>query len=163
MKLTKNYLAILCISVACVGCVAYGPASSEKNHQLIKNALPSDDNNTIVMGSAEWFPLTRGFSDFKSILQTGKKPNPKMGGLAVTDKTIYFAEWDESAKRYFLIKKIAINDIQEVILDKWGVNRRFSVQNPDLTFDSFAFISWVTDETDRTIKAFEYLKSVVKK
>jgi len=160
--MNTNNLTLFCLSLAVVGCQTFGPATSEEGQQLIKSALPVDDNNALFLGSGEWNPLTRGFSDMRSIVITGQKATTIMGGLAITDKAIYFSEWDKNANRYILVKKININDMQDILLDKYGVNRRFAVQNKDLTFDSFAFVSNWTGDTDKTVQVYEHLKQIIK-
>ena len=133
-----KHTALFAISLALSACSAIGPTSSPKFPALIRAAVPPQEGEIHIVGSASWYPNTRGFTPLRSTL-LGRPSDPIPGALAITTSSLVFSQWDEVAEKFEPIKRIRYIEIEDVSLDSFGVNRRMVIRKTDLSVDSFDF------------------------
>ena len=133
----KNIFLIIFLGVF-LGCSSYGPVSSQEFSQLVQTPLPSNSGKIVLSGTGSWFPNAQGFNDTRSsFLAPPIQPIP--GIVVITDKELFFQQWNKKEKKYKIMLRIGFEDIESLSLDKYGLNRRLVIQKKDYSFHTFDF------------------------
>ena len=131
----KNLLVILLVLS---GCAATGPISAPNFANLVANAIPANDGQMEMYGTATWYANTKGFTAVRSAFLS-KPADPIPGVLVLTNNAILFQQWEETTKSYDVIKRFEYKDLLSSTLDSYGLGRRIVIRKKDLSFDTFEF------------------------
>ncbi|MGZ5198265.1 MAG: hypothetical protein ACXWC4_00710 [Telluria sp.] len=138
MHITKQFAVGAVVIALLSACSAIGPTNSTEFEKLANAPIPSSDGPVHMMGAAQWFPNSRGFTGTRSFaLGGGTLPIP--GVLVIADKAILFEQWDERAAAFDIVKRIPLDQLMGVQLDSYGRGRQLVVRKKDLSFESFSF------------------------
>ncbi len=83
--------------------------------------------------------------------------------MVITNKNLYFLEWDTDANTYNVVKKLPISQIENVKATKFGFNHQLSIQSNGSNFDLFSYASSVGIDAEKNNQVLEYLKHIIKK
>ena len=145
----KKLFTIVFFSIFLTSCASYRPSSEEDYERAEKQVLTKNEN-VKFHGKGGWHPKTT-----KLIIGRG---TPNEGNLVITDKTVYFMQWDDDANSYDVLYRSDISDIKNVKLYK-TLNNWIIIQSGDTKFDMFAF----PFDMDKTEQAFIYIKQAIQK
>ena len=129
-----SVLAAACFNVGPLG---FGPSGADYL-ALGRPAIPAEEGAVHAYGLGVWIPDKKSFEEMggEHIYQHG----PFFRGvLALTDRSIVFAEWSAPERRYEARKRIRYGDIREVRLDASKQRRLLVIRKTDLEYDAFHF------------------------
>lgn len=128
------------IAFALVGCDAYGPIDSPDYSVHVESAVADSDGIPQMSGAGIWYPHTRGFDEVRDPMLI-RPPDPVSGTLVITDKSVLFARWDEARRRFVVVHRIAMQDIESASVDRFGAGRRLVLRKRNRWHDSFEFVN----------------------
>lgn len=154
--LMKKLIPILAISLILSACVTYRPQNDADHEKAISVAINKPE--TIKFnGHAIWHP------NRSTIPTVFPIPTPIEGNMIITDKILYFLEWDSSSNSYNVVKKLPISDIEDIKITTYGLNRQLVIQSKNNNFDLFSYTSHIKRDGDKNIEVLNYIKPIIKK
>ena len=128
-------LSILSLCLVLSGCATRGPANSDQLPSFAFQALPSDAGTLLQGSPGEWFPNVKGFNDIRS--NPFAPVSRQVGLVALTDKALYFEQWNTARKSYEVVKRLLLTQVRSITVDTYGASRRIVIQREDFGYDSF--------------------------
>jgi hypothetical protein len=158
----KASIAACIVAWAIVGCAAIGPTDQAEFNRGIVAATPAKEGKVQFSGAGTWWANAKGFNNFRSaLISTGVSDTP--GAVVFTDRSVLFQQWESKTSSFAIIKKIPFQDIREVTLDEFGVNRSIVVRSLEYQYDSFTFTVGQGSFVDiqKTVAGYDYLNRAV--
>ncbi len=141
----KKILLATCFALFLAGCANTRP-SDDSAYQAAVSAVTQNEK-VIFNNRGVWYP-----NQSKIVIRPVFAMPPMLdGNLTITDKAVYFMEWDDNSKEYNIVYKQSLQDIQRVKTEKFGLGIRLFIQSKT-TWDGFS-----GPDID---KAYQHLKSV---
>lgn len=153
----KKLIPVLFLSLILSGCVTYRP-QYDADYEKAISALIDKNVETITFNDhAMWYPnrstIPSPYTSFSSV----------EGNMVITNKNLYFLEWDTDANTYNIVKKIDISDIENTKIVTFGLNEQLVVQSKKYNFDLFTIVSDIGRvQADKNIAIHKYLNSIIK-
>ena len=88
-------------------------------------------------------------------------PSIQIGAIVLTDRAIFFAEWERSAHAYVVVKRILFTEIMEVSVFRWGVSRTLVIQQNNFAFDTFGFTRGILNDAEKADEAAAVLRAAI--
>ena len=155
----KNLVSIISLLLLLAGCTTYRPQYDADYEKAVSSVINKNSEEIKFNGHATWFP-NQSTIQVKPIfaLQAYNE-----GNMVITDKTIYFMEWDAGSNEYNIVRKIALSNIKNAKLVEFGPSSRFVIQSNIDRFDMFTFMSYEMYDSEKNIEAYNYINSLIKK
>ncbi len=150
----KASFSILFLLLA--GCASIGPSSSPEFRSLVNQALPSGSGETLLARTGVWYPnMPKSGWSFDGM---------ELGIVVITEKALYFEEWDTKQKAYKVKFELQHQDIASVTTKSFGLNYAFYVIGKNGRSDAFDIrvAGGQTLTRGGTKEAFEILDGRVK-
>lgn len=139
----KLLISVLC-TLLLTGCGTTRPRDDAAYKAAVSAVTNSE--NIIFNHSGVWLP-NQSKINLRS-MQTFD------GNITITDKAVYFMEWDPDTNAYAVTMKRSISDIKAIKFDAFGRTQLFFIGSGETTWDGLGCGSM-------TENAYKYLKSVI--
>ena len=156
MKMKKTIIA-LCLALSLASCVTYRPQYDDDYEKAVLSVIDKTSEKIKFNDHAIWLP------NRSTIPLRADSSSQIEGNMVITDKNLYFLEWDSNENIYNIVKKISIPEMKNVKVVKYGLNRQFVIQSKNGGFDLFAFTSHIAIDFNKNIEASNYLNSLINK
>ena len=153
----KKLIPVLVLSLLLSACVTYRPENDADYEKAVSVVI--DKNSEIIKFNdhAIWYP------NRSTIPTVFPIPTPIEGNMVITNKNLYFLEWDTDSNAYNIVKKLPITDIQNIKITTFGLNRQLAIQSKNNNFDLFSYTSHIKRDGDKNIEVLNYINSLIKK
>ena len=147
----KKTVIALCLALSLASCVTYRPQYDDDYEKAMSTVIGQNEQIKFE-GYCYWHPNT-------SVLRTNYYLT---GNLVVTDKGIYFLEWNEDENLYKVTKKIYLSNIKNVKYMSHSLNNGISIEQKNEKYDMFSYGSPVgIAESSKNQLAADYIKSKI--
>lgn len=151
----KKLVSIISLLFLLAGCTTYRPQQDADYEKAVSDVIDKSSETVKFNDHAIWYPNSSVMSTSLSAIE---------GNLALTNKTLYFLQWDTEANSYNIVKRILISDIKDSKIISYGINRFVSVRSSGDNFDIFTFIYDAgPTKSDQNKEMSEYINSLIKK
>lgn len=154
----KKLIPVLILSLLLSACVTYRPQYDADYEKAVSAVV--DKNSEIIKFNdhAVWLPnrstAPSAYTHFSSI----------EGNMVITNKNLYFLEWDTDSNAYNIVKKINFSDIEKAKIVSSGLYERFVIQSKNNHFDFFSVLSEIGRvQSDKNVAIHKYIQSIIKK
>lgn len=154
MKMKKTVIAF-CLALSLAACVTYRPQYDDDYKKSVLSVIDETSETIRFNDHAIWHP------NRSTIPIRADSSSQIEGNMVITDKNLYFLEWDSNETIYNTVKKLSISEIKSVKIVKYGLNRQFVIQSKNGEFDLFAFTSYIAIDVDKNVEASKYLNSLI--
>jgi hypothetical protein len=107
-----------------------GPANDPDFEYILGRALPPETGEIVLSGPGTWCPHRTG------ILGGG---HCEVGMLVVTDDSMLVLKWLPDNEKYLVVKLFSLNELSEVYLEPFSIDRLVVVSWKDISVDGFWF------------------------
>lgn len=154
----KKLIPILAISLILSACVTYRP-QNDADYEKAVTALIDKKSEIIKFNDhAVWYP------NRSTIPSAYTFPSTIEGNIVITNKNLYFLEWDKNANTYNIVKKLTIQNIESVKIVSSGLYEQFVIQSKNHNFDLFSVVSDIGRiQSDKNKELSDYINSLIKK
>lgn len=150
----KKLLASALLAILLTGCASTRPADDASYQQAVNAVINNEQIKFNKRGN--WYP-----NHSKITIRPIFAQLPVFdGNLTITDKAVYFMEWDGTANAYGVTMKRNLSDIKEVKLDTFGRSHLILIRTGEATWDGLVFTGSAFQDRELTEEAYQYLKSV---
>lgn len=153
----KKLIVVIFLSLILSGCTTYRPQYDADYEKAVSAVIDKSSETIKFNDHAIWHP------NRSTIPTVFPIPTPIEGNMVITDKTLYFLEWDSDSNAYNIVKKLPITDIQNVKITTFGLNRQLAIQSKNNNFDLFSYTSHIKRNGDMNIEVLNYINSLIKK
>lgn len=151
----KKLIVVIFLSLILSGCTTYRPQYDADYEKAVSAVIDKSSETIKFNDHAYWYPNRSVMEYTFSTIE---------GNLLVTNKTLYFLQWDTEANSYNVVKKIPISNIKNAKIVSYGINKFASIQSAGDHFDIFTFVYDVAGiKSDQNKEMSEYINSLIKK
>lgn len=155
----KKLIPVLVLSLLLSACATYRPQYDADYEKAVSAVIDKSSETVKFNDHAVWFP-NQSTIQVRPIFALQAYND---GNIVITDKALYFMEWDSKSNEYNTVRKIYFSDVKNIKLAEFGPSKRFVIQsNPD-RFDMFSFVSHEIYDSEKNIEAYKYIQSLIKK
>ena len=155
----KKLVSIVSLLLILSGCTTYRPQDDAYYEKAVSAVIDKNIETVKFNDHAVWFP-NQSTIQVRPIFALQAYND---GNIVITDKALYFMEWDSNSNEYNTVRKIDFSNVKNIKLAEFGPSKRFVIQsNPD-RFDMFSFVSHEIYDSEKNIEAYKYIQSFIKK
>jgi hypothetical protein len=135
-----------------------GPVNlpNQKFADFTSNVIPAGDGKMQIYGFCLFY------KDGRTTSMTGSLTPLLYGALAITDKAVNMLQWDQTRKRYYLVKRILISDILSVEYGSVSYNKPVIIQSGKFQYDTFDFRGPVLPDQAKNDQALAFLRERIR-
>lgn len=154
----KKLIVVIFLSLILSACATYRPKYDADYEKAVSAVIDKSSETIKFNDHAVWRPN-------RSTIPSPYTPSSSIeGNMVITNKNLYFLEWDTDENIYNIVKKIDISDIENTKITTYGLNEQLVVQSKNYNFDLFTVVSDIGRvQVDQNAEIHKYIQSLIKK